>query len=243
MKPLIAFAFLFLISGFSAYAQDVIMKKNGEEFNAKVLGITTEVVKYKRSDNPDGPLISILKSEVFMIKFANGTKEVFGLNSAPTPNYAPATSNYSPEVQEAIKLSGPRMGVTLLPNSYVAYLNRNFFNQNLRPFITQFGWQFETRIFTVGSGLTGLGEIVPLIGGLEQGKFLPSVSALVGLRGAKGFEFGVGPNLWLGGAGLVFALGTNFYSGGVNFPVNLAVVPSGYGARISLLIGFNARTH
>ena len=42
-------------------------------------------------------------------------------------------------------------------------------------------------------------------------------------------------------SGLVLAAGTSFTSHGINFPVNLAVVPSKDGVRASLLIGFNAR--
>ena len=84
-------------------------------------------------------------------------------------------------------------------------------------------------------------EFVPLVGGLEQGKFLPSLSGLLGIRGAKGFEFGVGPNVTPLGASLVLALGTSIKSNGVNFPINVAVVPSADGWRMSLLVGFNAR--
>ena len=61
------------------------------------------------------------------------------------------------------------------------------------------------------------------------------------MRGAKGFEFGVGPNLTPLGANLVLAMGTSFRSNGINFPVNLAVVPGNGGTRVSLMLGFNAR--
>ena len=37
------------------------------------------------------------------------------------------------------------------------------------------------------------------------------------------------------------ALGTLFRSNGINFSVNLAMVPGNGGARISLLFGFNTR--
>ncbi|WP_240773357.1 hypothetical protein [Pontibacter sp. SGAir0037] len=99
----------------------------------------------------------------------------------------------------------------------------------------------RNQIFTLENGVSGLFEFVPLIGGLEQGKFLPSLSALIGVRGARGFEFGLGPNVAISGAGLVLAVGTNFQSQGINFPVNFAVAPSSDGARFSLLLGFNSR--
>lgn len=56
---------------------DLITLKNGEEVNAKILEITSIEVKYKKCDSPDGPLYVVKKSDVFMIKYANGTKEVF----------------------------------------------------------------------------------------------------------------------------------------------------------------------
>ena len=229
--------FLLLFTVLAAAAQDIIVKKNGDEINSKVLEITTDAVKYKRTDNLEGPTISIYKNEVFMIKYANGTKETFQLKAAPTQ---PTYSSSENELQNAIKLAGPRIGFTILSGKLVDRLEENF-STEINPFITQFGWQFETRLFTTTSGISGLAEFVPLIGGLEQGKFLPSLSALVGLRGAKGMEFGVGPNVSLAGAGLVFALGTNIQSEGVNFPVNVALAPSKDGLRFSVLVGFNSR--
>ena len=60
---------------------DNIIFKNGEELDAKVVEITTEVVKYKRCDNLEGPLISVSKNEIFMIRYKNGTKELFKENT------------------------------------------------------------------------------------------------------------------------------------------------------------------
>ena len=58
-------------------AQDLILKRNGDEINAKIEEVGINEIKYKKFDNQDGPLYTIIKSEVFMIKYANGTKEVF----------------------------------------------------------------------------------------------------------------------------------------------------------------------
>jgi hypothetical protein len=82
---------------------------------------------------------------------------------------------------------------------------------------------------------------VVLAGGLEQGAFLPSVSWLVGLRTASGMEFGVGPNLTPAGSALAFAAGVTYSTGALNIPVNVAVVPSKAGVRVSVLTGFNMR--
>ena len=58
-------------------AQDILVKKTGDEIEVKVLEIGLEVVKYKTHDNLDGPTISIKIDDLFMIKYANGTKHVF----------------------------------------------------------------------------------------------------------------------------------------------------------------------
>ena len=68
-------ATLFIIN--DAQAQDIIIKKNGDEIRSKVLKIGTADIQYKSYDNQDGPVHSLGKAEVFMIKYENGTKDVF----------------------------------------------------------------------------------------------------------------------------------------------------------------------
>ncbi len=58
-------------------AQDYITKKTGDDIKAKVLEITTSEIKYKKFDNLDGPTYSISKSEILMIRYENGTKDIF----------------------------------------------------------------------------------------------------------------------------------------------------------------------
>jgi hypothetical protein len=213
----------------------------------KVLEITPTEVRYKRTDNPDGPLISVRRADVFMIRYASGSKEVFGptqnapqLGTIPPPP-GPVVPGDEDSAYEDVHLNGPRVGFSILSSGVLDKARENSYLSNLNPFITQFGWQFETRIFRLPNGTAGLLEIVPLIGGLEQGKFIPSLNALVGIRGPKGLEFGLGPNLTPQSAGIALAVGTSFRSNGVNFPVNLAVVPGNGGVRFGLLVGFNSR--
>lgn len=61
----------------TAWAQDIIIKRNADEIEAIVKEIGIHTVTYKRFSNPDGPDYTISKSEIFMIKYANGEKEVF----------------------------------------------------------------------------------------------------------------------------------------------------------------------
>jgi hypothetical protein len=107
--------------------------------------------------------------------------------------------------------------------------------------ITQFGWQFEKQFYSKDSGITAVNEWVVLLGGMEQGVALPSVSWIVGLRTREGAEFGVGPNITPAGVALAIAAGVTFRTGALNVPVNVAVVPSKSGMRVSMLSGFNFR--
>ncbi|MDR2628353.1 MAG: PorT family protein [Dysgonamonadaceae bacterium] len=58
-------------------AQDIIIQTNGEEIKAKVLEVGTTEVKYKQYGNESGPIYSLAKSKIFMIKYENNSKDVF----------------------------------------------------------------------------------------------------------------------------------------------------------------------
>ena len=269
-------------------AQDKLTLNNGDEVNAKVLEITDSEIKFKKSDNLTGPTRVINKSDVFSIKYENGTKDFFGF-TPKSPEEHNTTTGYetvsketksNPQInkfdtdtsdfaKKRRKLfSGPRIGFTYISSGTSAdYLAREG-KQNL---ISQFGWQFEGRLFTVENGMSGIIEFIPLIGGVDQGMFIPSANLLIGLReGSKrSYEFAMGPNFsvvpdylgrYKGSIGMVIAAGTSFKKGNVNFPINLAFVPSvgskenvmnedgtftekkfQTGWRLSLIVGFNFR--
>lgn len=68
------------------YSQDVILKKNGDEIKVKVIEISKNNIKYKDFSSLNGPTRNIYTSEVFMVKYENGTKEVFKKNESPKVN-------------------------------------------------------------------------------------------------------------------------------------------------------------
>ncbi len=141
-----------------------------------------------------------------------------------------------------VKLSGPRVGMTFLSDGVIDKLGEidpEF--ATLNPLVSQFGWQFEKAFSSGGSRLTPVTEWVLLLGGLDQGVAIPSLTWLVGMRTAGGLEFGVGPNLTPASVSLAITAGKTLRSGNINFPINLAVVPSSAGVRVSLLTGFNVR--
>jgi len=63
--------------GISANAQDVITLKNGTDINALVQKIGDVEIEYKKFDNPTGPNYTLKKSEILIIRYANGSKDIF----------------------------------------------------------------------------------------------------------------------------------------------------------------------
>jgi hypothetical protein len=79
MRRLILFvgALLFTLSVFSQeVSSDVIILKNGTEIIAKVLEVNQFEVRYKDFNNLDGPIYTMDKSEIFMLKYKNGKKDI-----------------------------------------------------------------------------------------------------------------------------------------------------------------------
>ena len=62
-------------------AQDKIYLKSGENIEAKILEINLNDVKYKRYTNQEGPLYTIVKSDIHMVIYENGESEIFNKNS------------------------------------------------------------------------------------------------------------------------------------------------------------------
>ena len=79
------FLLLVVIFGCGIYvtAQDIITLKNGEEIQALVQEIGDVDVKYKKIDNPNGPNYTLKKSEIFTIRYANGSRDVFVEETKP----------------------------------------------------------------------------------------------------------------------------------------------------------------
>ena len=55
---------------------DNLILKNGDEISAKIFEVTPYLIKYKKCSNLNGPLYSISKSDVMMIRYSDGTKDI-----------------------------------------------------------------------------------------------------------------------------------------------------------------------
>lgn len=76
MKKLSSFLFVLFLCA-SAFAQDVITKRSGEDIRVKVLEVKQDEVKYVKESNPSGPTYTISKEDILLITYQDGSKDVF----------------------------------------------------------------------------------------------------------------------------------------------------------------------
>lgn len=96
-----------------------------------------------------------------------------------------------------LNLSGPRMGYTFFTGEGIdvirAKKSEGGYDRN--PAFFQMGYQFEKQYLNEGN-VQALFEFIPMITGLDQGLFIPSMTILNGIRNNKnGLEFAVGPSV------------------------------------------------
>ena len=99
-----------------------------------------------------------------------------------------------PEV-DRLNLSGPRMGFTAFTGNLSRIYSdpKNMGGFDAFPLMFQFGYQFEVKYLNQGD-FQALFEFIPIVTGLDQGKFIPSISILNGMRSNRtGWEFAFGP--------------------------------------------------
>lgn len=221
--------------------QDLIVTVKGDSIKCVIDGVYTTSISYHILKQGMDVRSSIPLANVSKFYNSSATKkEIVSVIEVPKkvePSKTPTDTADSDEfLPEARRYGGPRMGATLVgPGVFRDMLTMEGKNS----LYSQFGWQFEKRLFTTKTGLSAVVELVPMIGGIDMGKFIPSISGLLGIRTKKGIEIGAGPNAAIYGYknaqgyynttssfGIVIAAGMSFKSDKVYFPVNLAFIPS-----------------
>jgi len=144
--------------------------------------------------------------------------------------------------------SGPRLGFTYLNDEAVTTINEEGHRGDpVGNVITEFGWNFEKILFvnTDKKGMAFTIEIIPLIGGVDQNRFLPSITGLLGIRTENGMTFGMGPRLTHDDStndvitSLAYSGGINFKYDNVTIPLRIQFTSARRGTSISLLTGFS----
>lgn len=79
---------------------DLIILNNGDDISVKVVEITQSEIKYKKCDNLNGPIYSITKSEVFTIRYSNGSKEIIKQSTTNKSDNTPNDISNSKEINK-----------------------------------------------------------------------------------------------------------------------------------------------
>ena len=98
-----------------------------------------------------------------------------------------------------INNSGPRMGIAYTVGSVNEFVTRPKAEGGLeiKPVMSNLGYQFEGQ-YVGTENFSALFECLIMFSGLEQGKFIPSLSLMNGYRfGKSGWEFAFGPSFSL----------------------------------------------
>ncbi len=88
----------------SLSAQDLIVKTDATQVEARVLEISPEQIRYKRFSNPDGPTYVLPVNAVDYIRYANGETESF---RAAQPSQPEPASSQSVPAQSATPVAQP----------------------------------------------------------------------------------------------------------------------------------------
>ena len=59
------------------HSQDIVIKKNGDEISTKVTKVSDNEIEYKKWTNLDGPVYTMQRNDILLIKYANGEKDIF----------------------------------------------------------------------------------------------------------------------------------------------------------------------
>lgn len=72
------FVTTFMLAASAGIAQDTLYTISGQKIPAKVIEINSTEIKYKKATNLDGPVYVVDKTDVALIEYKNGTKELYG---------------------------------------------------------------------------------------------------------------------------------------------------------------------
>jgi hypothetical protein len=201
----------FIISFSQDNKCDDIVFKNGEELFAKVLEISSSEIKYKKCDNPQGPTYSLEKEKVLMIKYKNGTKDIF--NNIEEKISRKKSNDFQKDNSSGYKgflLAGFCAGVDYYGESRIKFDVINGYKFNSQNFIgLGTGFRFQMRD----------GDIILPI-------YLNFNHSLLGQKISPYFSISAGQGIFIGYGGLT---GGSFY-----FPVSGFYASSSVGVDIAL---------
>lgn len=113
MKKVLSLVILVTCS-LSLNAQDILVRRNGEVENVKVLEVSPTEVKYKKTNNEDGPIFIEKRSNLYSVKYKNGEVQVF--NEIEEDNSFPKDSAQKEVKKEELSISNDNLNLISVKN-------------------------------------------------------------------------------------------------------------------------------
>ena len=148
-------------------------------------------VEYRDVSARLNTMIELTLRKLFDISY---DQEVYDALTIPAPRDNSLTEPHA----DQLRLSGPRMGVTMFTgeSSEVLGRPRSEGGYDLGATMFQLGYQFEVQYINEGNW-QALFEIIPTVTGIDQGEIIPSLAVINGLRhNLWGFEVGIGATIF-----------------------------------------------
>lgn len=148
---------IFLLSGLCIKAQDQLFKTDNSKLLVKVLEVGTETIKYKDFNNLNGPVYTILKKDVVLIIYENGTHELIQRKEEIKGQTAAKAETYENTLQEKDLSAITKydqsfyFNIASLANSEIGIIfQKEFYQKHLNlmlPISVGFGKPFTTQAF------------------------------------------------------------------------------------------------
>ncbi|MCF0054041.1 hypothetical protein LXM25_28465 [Dyadobacter sp. LJ53] len=87
---------------------DLITLRDATKLEVLIQEVDDNIVKYKKLNDPDGPLFSVRKTEIASIKYGNGDVETFEAVLEVPGYYSPATPKASTPIASSSKTISPK---------------------------------------------------------------------------------------------------------------------------------------
>ena len=109
-------------------AQDVIVTKQSERIDAKIIKVTETEIEYKQSNNPNGPTFTMSVSKIASILYSNGDVQSFNVKER-SKNNSSVENEYKSGL--CMGFSMPSDGQDQLYGGYLGYVGKLSFNDYL----------------------------------------------------------------------------------------------------------------
>ena len=160
----ILFLLLIGLSSNLIFAQDIMVKRNGDEIKSKILEITIETIKYKQFEFQDGPTRNINISDVFMVIYENGKREMFSTTESITSKEENPINNKNKGNVKKRGFIGLELGANI-PLGKFADVNDGQAKTGYHINLINFGYLFSDNI---GIAATCFGAVNPRVNGNDD---------------------------------------------------------------------------